>query len=115
MTPPRLLRWGGTPAHDVQPQLVRELHDLIRETELLQDAVWAKDKRKASEAIVILVPQFISAIGHDDDLMREVLQSLGRLRNLVVTNEFQAAEALVVAWLARLRLTSAVLAGALRK
>jgi hypothetical protein len=127
ITPFQVLRWGRTPKplcrqplinpennDDAQLQVIQQLGDLIQRAELLRDAVLAKDKHKASDAIAALLLQFIIAFGHDDDFMREVLLSLARLRKLVVANNFQDAEGLILAWLVRLRQTTVTLARALR-
>jgi len=101
--------------NDTQPQVIQEMSDLIQTAELLRNAVWAKDKEKASGATASLLLEFITAFAHDDDYMRNVLPSLGRLNDLVLIGEFDEAEAHILAWLARLRQTAALLASALRK
>ena len=100
---------------DTQPQVIQEMSELIQTAELLRNAVWAKDKEKASGATASLLLEFITTFGHDDDYMRNVLPSLGRLNDLVLMSEFDEAEAHILAWLVGLRQTAAILASALRK
>jgi len=102
--------------HDAPlPQVIRELCDLIEATELLRDAIRAKNKAMAADATATLVPAFIVTFGHDDEFVREVLNFLGRARKLVLEDRYQEAEALILAWLIRFHQTAATLAGALRK
>jgi len=101
--------------NDAQPQAIQEMSDLIETTELLRNAVWARDREQGSEAIAALLLQFMTAFGHDDDHMRNVLPSLGRLNELVLIGAFDEAEAHILAWLVGLRHTTASLASALRK
>lgn len=101
--------------NDAQPQAIREMSDLIETTELLRNAVWARDREQGFEAMASLLLQFMTTFGHDDDYVRNVLPSLGRLNELVLVGAFDEAEAHVLAWLAGLRQTSASLASALRQ
>jgi hypothetical protein len=122
-----VLRWGRTPDplcrepvvkdesnDDAQLQVIQHMRHLIQSAELLRSAVLAKDKQKASDAIATLLSRFIITFSHDDDFMREVLHSLAHLRKLVMTDKFHDAEALILAWLVRLRQTTVTLARALR-
>jgi hypothetical protein len=101
------------PHSDPQPQLVAEVRELVEAIMLLRDAVRARDRHTASEAIAALLPQFMVTFGHDDELMREAVLSLARLRKLFLAGQFSEAEPIVLAWLLRLHQTADALNRAL--
>ena len=83
--------------------IMQELENIIETLEILRDAVWAEDSEKSFEAVTICLMQFMVAIGHDDNLVSVIFPVLEELKNHIQAEEFEAANPIVLACLAKFR------------
>jgi len=79
------------------------IDDLISTLEVVRDAVWAKDKEKAFEAVTIFLLQFMDVFGHSSSFMSKMFPILEELKNQIQAGDFDEANPSVLALLVRLQ------------
>lgn len=80
-----------------------EIDHLIETLEILRDAISAKDSEKGFEAVTILLMQFMGTFGHDPAVFAQVFPLLEQLKVEIQSRNFDEAEVIVLALLAKFR------------
>ena len=82
---------------------MKEIDDLIETLEIMRDAILARDRDKAFEAVTVCLVQFIHTLGHDQKFFSTMFQFLEELKNNIQQEQYDESMAHVLAWLAKLR------------
>lgn len=79
------------------------LNDLIYAMEVLRDAVSAKDRDKAHEAVTVFLMEFASFFGVQSNFFKRTFPLLEQLKGHIESERFDEAETLATAFLMRMR------------
>ena len=74
---------------------MEKFHDLIARLEIVRDAVWAKNKGEALEAMTQFLRSFLNVYGHSKEYMSEMSPHLERMKNLIRSESFDDANVAV--------------------
>jgi hypothetical protein len=85
---------------------VNPFGDLISTLEVVRDAVDAKQKPQAFEAVTVLLLQYVEVFGHSQSLMMTTFPLLEQLKNHICSEEYDAAYPIILALLAKFRRAS---------
>lgn len=79
------------------------IDNLIKTLEILRDALWAKNKDGGSEAVTVLLMQFMAAFGGSPEIVGGTFPVLEELKDYIQSEEFDEASPVVLALLVRFR------------
>lgn len=82
---------------------------IVRELELLRDAVWAANREEALAGATALLLQSQQVFGHDVEFMRTLWPTLSTLRTCIDSGDYEQANTYVLAFLAKFRAVAALL------